>query len=352
MPQNKLTREGEMLPALRNHQLWFKNELSRVVWAGLSAPETKVLSVVLSTYYEDLKRNPAAQATVISFDEMRRRLNYQRNRVNIVNYVRSIREKLMGWHEFTLGSVETSFVLIPTINIDRKNKFFRFVFNPDLTRLLLFDETQGNFVRYPERTIINLDSVSSMTLYRLLKGFRTTGKVIFTKNGQPGKRKGDPDRPGLWDLLEVKPTMRESDFNKRYLKPAMIDLAPYFNDLDFEKNYGKVKGHKVVSGYVFTFTPEAPDQDENLVGDRLMQHKSIGLKNIKSVKCLTEDERLKAVDKFLKQRLGTAKKDARMGINIFDANPAPFFFESDPAPALPNFKFKDKKLEKKLKRHP
>lgn len=189
MPQNKLTREGEMLPALGNHQLWFKNELSRVVWAGLSAPETKVLSVVLSTYYEDLKRNPAAQATVISFDEMRRRLNYQRNRVNIVNYVRSIREKLMGWHEFTLGSVETSFVLIPTINIDHKNKFFRFVFNPDLTRLLLFDETQGNFVRYfvryPERAIINLDSVSSMTLYRLLKGFRTTGKVSFTKNGSP-----------------------------------------------------------------------------------------------------------------------------------------------------------------------
>lgn len=144
--------------------------------------------------------------------------------------------------------------------------------------------------------------------------------------------------------------MHESDFNKRYLKPAMIDLAPYFNDLDFEKNYGKVKGHKVVSEYVFTFTPEAPDQDENLVGDRLMQHKPIGLKNIKSVKCLTEDERLKAVDKFLKQRLGTAKKDARMGINIFDANPAPFFFESDPAPALPNFKFKDKKLEKKVEK--
>ena len=68
-----------------------------------------------------------------------------------------------------------------------------------------------------------------MTLYRLLKGFRTTGKAILTKSGQPGKRKGDPDRPRLWDLLEVKTTMRESDFSKRYLKHAMIDLAPYFN---------------------------------------------------------------------------------------------------------------------------
>lgn len=350
MTQNELTRKDEMLPALGNHQLWFKNELSRVVWAGLSAPETKALSVVLSTYYEDLKRDPAAQATVISFDEMRHRLNYQRNRVNIVNYIKSIRNKLMGWHEFTLGSVETSFVLIPTINIDRKNKFFRFVFNPDLTRLLLFDETQGGFVRYPERTIINLDSVTSMTLYRLLKGFRTTGKAIFTKNGQPGKRKGDPDRPGLWDLLEVKPTMRESDFNKRYLKPAMIDLAPYFNGLGFEKKYGTVKGHKSVVGYVFTFTPEAPDQDENLVGDKLMQHKTIGLKNIRSAKCLTETERFKAVDKFLKQKLGTAKKDAKMGINVFNADPVPYFFESDPAPALPNIYLKNKKLKEKVEK--
>lgn len=344
----------ENLPSLSNHYVWFKNELNKIVWAGLNAPETKCLNVVLSSYYEVLKADTKAQSVLITFDDMRNRLNYQRNRVNIVNYIKSIRAKLMGWHEFTLNDVETSFVLIPTINIDRKNKSFRFVFNPDLTKILLFDRENGEFVRYPERAIINLNSVSSMTLYRLLKGFRTTGIAIFSKDGQPGKTKNAPDRPGLWDLLEIKPSMRESDFNKRYLKPAMIDLAPYFGNLNFKKKYATVKGHRAVSGYVFTFTKEALDQNENLSGDKLQQHKEVGLRNIKSAKCLTENEKYKAVDKFLKQKLGTAKKDAKAGVDIFSIKEEIKLFpdtnttspnESD----LLNLRFTDKTLKEQVK---
>lgn len=343
---------AENLPALGNHYVWFKNELNKIVWSGLNAPETKCLNVVLSSYYEVLKEDSQAQSVLITFDDMRKRLNYTHNRVNIMNYIKSIRTKLMGWHEFTLNDVETSFVLIPTINIDRKHKFFRFVFNPDLTRLLLFDRENGEFVRYPERAIINLNSVTSMTLYRLLKGFRTTGIAIFTKDGQAGKTKDDPDRPGLWDLLEVKPLMRESDFNKRYLKPAMIDLAPYFHSLDFKKKYAVIKGHRAVNGYVFTFTKEAPDQNENLFGDKLKQHKEAGLRNIKSAKCLTGNEKYKAVDKFLRQKLGTAKKDAAKGIDVFSTAEEIKLLPDDtqtPKSDILNLRFTDKKLEEQVK---
>ena len=56
---------AENLPALGNHYVWFKNELNKIVWSGLNAPETKCLNVVLSSYYEVLKEDSQDRKSVV-----------------------------------------------------------------------------------------------------------------------------------------------------------------------------------------------------------------------------------------------------------------------------------------------
>ncbi|WP_374990671.1 hypothetical protein [Lactobacillus jensenii] len=54
--------------------------------------------------------------------------------------------------------------------------------------------------------------------------------------------------------------IRNTRKNKRrkILKDALIEISPYFTNLNYTKNYGTAKGHRVVVSYTFTFEPENP----------------------------------------------------------------------------------------------
>ncbi|GFI21241.1 hypothetical protein IMSAGC010_01829 [Lactobacillus johnsonii] len=133
---------------------------------------------------------------------------------------------------------------------------------------------------------------------------RTVGRITFRKHTTETNGK---TRIGLWEQLEIPKNTRESKFSSRILKDALIEISPYFTNLNYTKKYGTLNGHRVVVSYTFTFEPENPQKNtthytpEEIVAE--------GLVNIDSTLCLTRKDKFKAIDKFLKQKHGTAEKE-------------------------------------------
>ena len=151
---------------------------------------------------------------------------------------------------------------------------------------------------------MDLSSVRSQTLLRLLKQLRTIGSITFRKHTEKTNGK---TRIGLWEQLEIPEKTREGKFSSKILKDALIEISPYFTNLNYTKNYGTANGHRVVVSYTFTFEPENPKK--NTTYSTPEEILSEGLVNIDSAICLTRKDKFKAIDKFLKQKHGTAEKE-------------------------------------------
>ena len=224
--------------------------------------------------------------------------------VCISKYVDGMKEALEQWKEIKSDGITASFPIFKGIINNHNEKYFDFIYNDVMINILLINPKTGDFVRYPVREIVDLSSVRSQTLLRLLKQMRTVGRITFRKHTTETNGK---TRIGLWEQLEIPKNTRESKFSSRILKDALIEISPYFTNLNYTKKYGTLNGHRVVVSYTFTFEPESPKKNtthytpEEIVAE--------GLVNIDSTLCLTRKDKFKAIDKFLKQKHGTAEKE-------------------------------------------
>ena len=98
------------------------------------------------------------------------------------------------------------------------------------------------WVRYSLQQFSELQSSYSKTMFRLLKQWRTIGKVYYEKED-------------LHELLDIPKSYKQPDIDKRVLKPIRQELTAIFKGLSIKKKYGKGRGKPVV-GYTFTFKPE------------------------------------------------------------------------------------------------
>lgn len=314
----------------------FRSQLNKVVWKGLNSAQTKILTVVFSKIGDQLAlyqkqeidnyvkeqqeagkkvtkkeineklKNldiPNTVSARLTYNELRRESGFRSN-ASIPKYVDELKPKLEGWREIKSQGVTASFPIFKGIINDENRKIFDFVINDFMVRILLISP-DGNFVRYPAREIISLSNTRAQTLLRLLKRFRNTGKAIFRKHtNYPDK--GEV-QIGLWEQLEIPSGTKESHFTNRILKEAIIEISPYFSQLNYSKKLGVVNGHQAVISYVFTFKPET--KAENHANDHIEAVKLAGLLNINSTPCLSRDDKFKAIDKFLRQKKGTAKRE-------------------------------------------
>lgn len=124
--------------------------------------------------------------------------------------------------------------------------------NPQFEYIL--NQLTANFTAFELAEFIALSGKYTKTLYRLLKQFRTTGKAYFE-----------------WEefcrIMDIPQDYRQSEIDKRILKPAIKELSKERNLFDQvrvpfknlayekEKTAGRGRGGKV-SGIVFTFKPE------------------------------------------------------------------------------------------------
>ncbi|HFP7489918.1 TPA: replication initiation protein [Campylobacter jejuni] len=118
----------------------------------------------------------------------------------------------------------------------------------------LVNSLTKEFTAFELSEFVSLNGKYTKTLYRLLKQFRTTGKVYFE-----------------WDefcnIMDIPENYRQIDIDQRILKPAIKELTKERNLFDQvrvpfknlayekEKTAGRGRGGKV-SGIIFTFKPE------------------------------------------------------------------------------------------------
>lgn len=124
--------------------------------------------------------------------------------------------------------------------------------NPQFEYIL--NQLSANFTAFELSEFVSLNGKYTKTLYRLLKQFRTTGKAYFE-----------------WEefcrIMDIPQDYRQSEIDKRILKPAIKELSKErnlfdqmrvpFKNLAYEKEKAKGRGRGgKVSGITFTFKPE------------------------------------------------------------------------------------------------
>lgn len=150
-----------------------------------------------------------------------------------------------------------------------------------------------SWVRYSLQQFNQLQSSYSKTMFRLLKQFRTTGYVYFTKED-------------LHELLDIPKSYNQGTIDQRVFSPIRKELTPLFRGLTIKKKYGKGRGKPVI-GYQFSFKPEAKNADDFSKG--LQEDLREKLFNIEHNGELSQEEKWVAKDKVLGLKLGTHKQD-------------------------------------------
>ncbi|EAI3750094.1 replication initiation protein [Campylobacter jejuni] len=118
----------------------------------------------------------------------------------------------------------------------------------------ILNQLTANFTAFELSEFISLSGKYTKTLYRLLKQYRSTGKVYF-------------EWKEFCRIMDIPEKLAMSDIDKRILKPAIKELSKERNLFDQvrvpfknlayekEKTAGRGRGGKV-SGISFTFKPE------------------------------------------------------------------------------------------------
>lgn len=152
-----------------------------------------------------------------------------------------------------------------------------------------------SWVRYALVEFRNLKSSYSKTMFRLLKGYRTTGYAYFSK--------GD-----FFELLDIPKSYWNipSNVDKKVLKPIKEELTPLFKGLTIRKKYGKGRGKPVI-GYSFAWKAERKNAEDVHVSKQQRLRDQIF--NIEHNADLSDTEKWHAIDKVKGQTLGTTEKE-------------------------------------------
>lgn len=189
----------------------------------------------------------------IKLDELKKMANIKhRNPVRLKREIRRIYLKLLTLTSYK-GSLEkeqySDFVLFSkfSFNVSGSGTPYLEVEITSDAMPLLTDVHQG-FTRYSLNEFVSIKSKYAKTLFRLLKQFRTTGKLSLSKEK-------------FHTLLAVPKSYKESNINKNILYPALEQLLPFFENLKVKKKHLNTKG-KPVNMYIFTFKKQQRNSND------------------------------------------------------------------------------------------
>lgn len=150
----------------------------------------------------------------------------------------------------------------------------------------------NEYTKFSLLDYVRIRSNYSKAIYRALKSFRAEGQVTFYV--EPFKK-----------LLGLKKDYKVANINRRIIKTAMIDLAPYFHYLNVKKHYVREGRSTKISGWTFSWTEES--NHKQAITNRLLDETE-AIYNIKTNHYLSHDQKLESLDKYRGQKIGTAKK--------------------------------------------
>jgi len=276
---------------MANEIVKYDSELNTIPLRKFSPVEMNLFFSIVSRM-----RNKKDEVVTFSFYDLKELSDYKITaRKAFIKDLESTYDKLM---ELKFSNRSAS-----GLSVEKFRMFTRFKINGDIEEpyveiqvhdmaLPLLNNLE-QWVRYSLKDFRELKSGYSKTVFRLLKQFRTTGFVYFTKSE-------------FDEFLDVPASYKQADIDKRILKPVREELAPIFRGLTIKKKYGKGRGKPVI-GYQFAFKPEAKNADDFSKGETEEQRKRIF--NIEHNSELSQKEKWIAKDRIFGLKLGTHEQD-------------------------------------------
>lgn len=276
---------------MANEIVKYHHELNTIPLRKFSPVEMNLFFSIISRL-----RDKGDQTVRFSFEQLKDLSDYKATaNARFVDDLKSTYEKILS---LRFGRRSES-----GLSVEMFVMFTRFKINGDVDEpyvdIQLFEDALpllnglDEWVRYSLQQFNDLQSSYSKTMFRLLKQFRTTGYAYFSKED-------------FNELLDIPKSYRESDVNKKVLKPIKEELTPLFRGLTIKKKYGKGRGKPVI-GYQFSFKAEHKNADDFFKGNQEENRKK--LFNIEHNGELTQEEKWRAKDRALGLKIGTHESD-------------------------------------------
>lgn len=249
----------------------YNNDLNAIPLRHFTANELNIFLTLCANIKEK-----GCDRVTYDFDKLRELAKYESTSIDrFVADLKSTYSKLLAT-SYTLddGDVIESFTLFNHYKIVRSEQLVEIEVNKNF-KYILNDLNLGNFTRFELKEYTDINSTYSKALYMRLKQWKSTGKWEVSLD--EFKR-----------VMAIPNSYRMSDIDTRILKPAELDLAPFFTGLGIKKldrnNKTSGKG-RPVKKLVFTFR----QQDDSIIK---VQRDKYALGKYENV-YLTEDEHKK-----------------------------------------------------------
>lgn len=225
-----------------NEIVKYHNELNAVPFKRFNAREMNLFFSIVSRM-----RDKGTTKVRFQFNELRELSEYSDRSVpRFINDLENTYDKMLV---LTIGSRSKlnvrKFVLFTGFEISGEEGYVDIKLNPDLKSVLNELDT---WTRFSLQQFNSLHSTYAKTLFRLLKQYRTTGKLEISMKD-------------FKELLEVPESYKVGQIDQKVLKPSIKELSSFFHSLSVEKVKSKERGNKVL-GYVFTFQKENKNADD------------------------------------------------------------------------------------------
>ncbi|MCD4917841.1 replication initiation protein [Enterococcus faecalis] len=273
---------------MTNEIVKYENRLNDIPLRNFSPVEMNLFFSIASRV-----RDKGSNEVVINFNELKDLSKYNQKGERFIQDLSSAYDKLLSINAMNDdGDTLTKFVAFRKYSIVRSEQVVKIAVNEDFKGL--FNQL-STWTRFNLEQFVRLDSTYSKTMFRLLKQFRTTGFVYYSKEE-------------FFHLLDIPETYwnKPSNVDTRVLKPIKEELTPIFRGLTIKKKYSKGRGKPVV-GYQFAFKAEAKNADDFSKGE----HEDLRQKifNIEHNGDLSQEEKWVAKDKVLNLKIGTHESD-------------------------------------------
>lgn len=276
---------------MSNELVKFQPELNTIPLRKFTPTEMNLFFSIVSRM-----RNKGAQTVRFTFDQLKDLSNYKPTANNrFIDDIERTYDHLMDLrfgHRSKSGLDRERFTMFITFEIKGSAEVPHVDIQVHPKAIPLLNDL-AQWVRFNLPEFNNLTSSYAKTMFRLIKQYRTTGYVYFSK-------------ADFNELLDIPKSYKEFHINQRVLTPIKEELTPLFHGLTVRKKYGKGRGKPVI-GYAFAWKPENKDKEDVHVSkqQRLNEAKF----NIEHNGELTDKEKWRALDKVRGAKLGTTEQE-------------------------------------------
>lgn len=231
----------------------YDNDLNMIALRGMTQIENDVFFALLyklkNKNTDEVKLDFSELKTLIGFEDQ----NNEHIRKSILNIAEKIAKSVVKY----VGEKETQFfTLFQILAIPNDDDYYiRAKISEPFAYML--NELEKSFTAFDIAEFSSFSSKYTQTIYRLLKQFRFTGflKIDWEK---------------FKELLDIPKSYKNSDIERRILKPSIKELGsninlfyekcPIFKNLAYEKEYYPKRGRPIKS-IAFRFSPEPRKMD-------------------------------------------------------------------------------------------